>query len=329
MRAICEKTWIPGGILVLAMLALGSLACSSESQDDIAISTESNGLMSGTIEIDGSSTVFPITAGVAEEFRVGQPDVHVNVAISGTGGGFKRFIVGETAISNASRIMKESEKTTAAEQNVSYIELKVAMDGLAVVAHRDNNFVDCLTVEELHDVWRPESHIKNWNEIRDSFPDKKLRLYGPDTDSGTFDYFTDVINGDEGISRSDYTPSADDNVLVQGISGDKNALGYFGYAYYIQNKDKLKVLGVDNGRGCVVPNNETVANGTYTPLARPLFLYVNTDQLSAREELREFINFYLENAGQLSEEVGYTSLRSYSLAKDSVSNFGVLADILH
>jgi len=321
MMGICEKIWILGGILVLTMLTLGSLACSSESQNNVTTSTESNGLMSGTIEIDGSSTVFPITAGVAEEFRAEQPDVHVNVAISGTGGGFKRFTVGETAISNASRTIRDAEKTSAAEHNVRYIELKVAMDGLAVVAHRDNNFVDCLTVEELHEVWRPESQITNWNEIRASFPDKKLRLYGPDTDSGTFDYFTDVINGDEGISRSDYTPSADDNVLVQGISGDKNSLGYFGYAYYSQNQDKLKVLGVDNGRGCVVPNNETVANGTYTPLARPLFIYVNADQLSEREALREFVNFYLENAGKLSEEVGYTSLSSYSLAKDSVRNF--------
>ena len=270
-----------------------------------------NGL-SGVIEIDGSSTVGPISEAVAEEFSKIHPDVQANVSISGTGGGFKRFTVGETDISNASRPIKDSEAEQAQENNIEYLELTVALDGLAVMVSKENTFVDCLTVEELNMIWEPGSEVNNWNQVRSSFPDEAIRLYGPDTDSGTFDYFTDEINGDEGVSRDDYTASADDNVLVQGISGDTNALGYFGYAYYAQNEDKLKVIGVDGGNGCVVPSDATVADGSYSPLARPIFIYVNTEKLKSSTELQVFIDYYLENTGELASQVGYTALSSYS-----------------
>ena len=274
--------------------------------------------LSGTIEIDGSSTVGPISEAVAEEFSKIHPDVHANVSISGTGGGFKRFTVGETDISNASRPIKDSEAEQAQANNIEYIELTVALDGLAVMVSKENTFVDCLTVEELNMIWEPGSEVNNWNQVRSSFPDEAIRLYGPDTDSGTFDYFTDEINGDEGVSRDDYTASADDNVLVQGVSGDTNALGYFGYAYYAQNEDKLKVIGVDGGNGCVVPSDETVSNGTYSPLSRPIFIYVNTEKLKNSPELQAFVDYYLENTGELAAQVGYTALTSYGSEKAKV-----------
>ena len=244
--------------------------------------------------------------------------MQANVSISGTGGGFKRFTVGETDISNASRPIKDSEAEQAQANNIEYLELTVALDGLAVMVSKENTFVDCLTVEELNMIWKPGSEVNNWNQVRSSFPDERIRLYGPDTDSGTFDYFTDEINGDEGLSRDDYTASADDNVLVQGISGDTNALGYFGYAYYAQNEDKLKVIGVDGGNGCVVPSDETVASGTYSPLARPVFIYVNTEKLNSSPQLQAFVDYYLENTGELAAQVGYTALTSYDSEKAKV-----------
>ena len=197
--------------------------------------------LSGTIEIDGSSTVFPVSEAVAEEFGKLHGDVRVNVGVSGTGGGFKRFTVGETDISDASRPIKDREAAAAKENGVEYIELKVGTDGLSVMVSPDNDFVDCLTVAELKRIWEPGSKITKWNQVRPEFPDRPMRLYGADTDSGTFDYFTEEIVGEAQASRADYTASADDNVLVQGISGDRNALGYFGYAYYAENPDKLKV----------------------------------------------------------------------------------------
>lgn len=304
------------GLLVLvagALLLSLAVACGSGDQ-----TSNGQGGLSGVIEIDGSSTVGPISEAVAEEFSKVHPDVQVNVSISGTGGGFKRFTVGETDISNASRPIKESEAEQAQENNVEYLELTVALDGLAVMVSRENTFVDCLTVEELNKIWKPGSEVNNWSQVRSSFPDERIRLYGPDTDSGTFDYFTDEINGDEGLSRDDYTASADDNVLVQGISGDTNALGYFGYAYYAQNADKMKVIGVDGGDGCVIPSDETVATGTYAPLSRPVFIYVNTENLKSSTELQVFVDYYLENTGELAAQVGYTALTSYDSEKAKV-----------
>jgi len=261
--------------------------------------------LAGTIEIDGSSTVFPITQAVAEEFQKEYPDIRVNVGVSGTGGGFKRFQVGETDINDASRPIKSSEAEECANNNVEYIEFTIAIDGLAVMVNPENTWVDYLTVEELNMIWKPDSTVDSWNDVRSEWPDQPLHLYGPDTDSGTFDYFTDVINGDEGVSRPDYTASADDNVLVQGIAGDTNSLGYFGYAYYAENTDKLKIVPIDSGAGPVIPSDATVKAGQYTPLARPIFIYVNKASLET-EVVNNFVRFYMENAEQLVAEVGYT-----------------------
>ena len=261
--------------------------------------------LSGDIEIDGSSTVFPVTAAVAEEFRKEHGGVQVNVGFSGTGGGFKRFAAGETAISDASRPIKDSEKEAAEANDIDYIELKIGTDGLSVMVSPENDFVDCLTIEQLHEIWKPESTVNNWNQINPAWPDDKINLYGPGTDSGTFDYFTEEVNGESKLSRADYTASEDDNVLVRGIAGDRNALGYFGYAYYAENADKLKILGVDSGEGCVVPSPETIEDGSYNPLSRPLFIYVAVDELKDRPEVAAFVDFFLDNAPTLVREVGY------------------------
>ena len=282
--------------------------------------TNYNQSISGTIEIDGSSTVFPITQAVAEEFAKINPDIRVNVGVSGTGGGFKRFQVGETDINDASRPIKTSEAEECAKNGVEYIEFTIAIDGLAVMVNPENTWVDYLTVEELNMIWKPESTVDSWNDIRSEWPDQKIHLYGPDTDSGTFDYFTDVINGDEGVSRADYTASADDNVLVQGIAGDKNALGYFGYAYYAENADKLKIVPIDSGNGPVIPSDETVKAGQYTPLARPIFIYVNKASLE-NEVVHEFVKFYMENAEWLVAEVGYTPQPS-SVYQNNLAELG-------
>jgi phosphate transport system substrate-binding protein len=259
----------------------------------------------GTIEIDGSSTVFPITQAVAEEFQNLHTDVRVNVGISGTGGGMKRFTVGETDISDASRPIKESEAEIAHNNGIEYYELEVAIDGLAVIINKDNDFVDYLTTDELKLIWEPESAVDTWDDVRSEWPNEPIRLYGPGTDSGTFDYFTDTINGDEGASRPDFTASEDDNVLVQGIAGDKYSLGYFGYAYYIENTDKLKIVPIDSGNGPVIPSDDTINAGEYTPLSRPIFIYVSKASLE-KPEVEEFVIFYMEHATELVSEVGYT-----------------------
>ena len=314
-----SKTWrglVLAGVLGLAV-ALGGAACGSA-----APSTHGAGEMmglSGDIEIDGSSTVAPITEAVAEEFGAVHGDVRVTVGVSGTGGGFKRFTTGETDIADASRPIKDSEAEIAAENSINYLELTIALDGLAVMVNTSNDFVDCLTVEELKAIWMPESTVDSWDDVRASFPNQTLNLYGPDTESGTFDYFTDEINGGEGVSRADYVASSDDNLLVQGIRGDRNSLGYFGYAYYAENRDSLKLVAVDSGSGCVAPSDETVGDGTYSPLARPIFIYVDTDKLQAKPELKTFVDFYLDNAPELVAEVGYTPLPSYAEEKARVA----------
>ena len=259
------------------------------------------------IVIDGSSTVFPISQAVAEEFRREHSHVQIPVGISGTGGGFKRFVEGETDISNASRPIKESEAALAEQNGVSFTQFVIAYDGLSVVLNKSNDFAECLTTAELKMIWEPGSQVSNWNEVRSTFPDKPLRLYGPDTDSGTFDYFTAEINEEEDASRSDYTAASDDNVLVQGVSGDQGAMGYFGYAYYVENSSLLNVLAVDDGSGCVVPSIETINDGSYSPLSREMFIYVNNSSMD-RPEVRDFIEFYMNNAGELAEEVGYVGL---------------------
>ena len=271
--------------------------------------TNESGL-TGSVEIDGSSTVYPITEAVAEEFMLANGSgVRVTVGVSGTGGGFKRFCAGETVISNASRPIKDSEREQCEAAGVDPVELEIAYDGISLVANPDNAFAQCLTVEELRAIWQPNSTVRTWSQVRQGFPNSPMKLYGPGTDSGTFDYFTEAINGEEDASRSDYTASEDDNVLVQGVQGDAGALGYMGFAYYQENSESLKLLGVDNGAGCVQPSAETIRGGQYAPLSRPVYIYVSRTALE-RPEVRAFVDFYLDNAGELAESVGYIPLEA-------------------
>jgi phosphate transport system substrate-binding protein len=291
--------------LFIYVLTFGAfvISCGSKS------SSSDESKLSGEIKIDGSSTVYPITEAIAEEFRFGNPDVKVSIGVSGTGGGFKKFARNESDINDASRPKKEEEAATCTENNIKYLQLTVAIDGLAVIVNKENTWVENITVEELKKIWEPsaQGNITKWSQIRDGWPDENFNLYGPGVASGTYDYFTEAIVGKSGSSRGDYTASEDDNVLVQGIAGDKNALGFFGLAYYEENQNMLKLVGVDNGQGVIIPTSETVKNGTYSPLSRPVFIYVS-DAAAKREEVIKFIPFYLENASTLVPDVGYIAL---------------------
>jgi phosphate transport system substrate-binding protein len=261
-----------------------------------------------SIQIDGSSTVYPITEAVAEEFRNEKPGVRVTVGLSGTSGGMKKFVAGEIDICDASRPIKEPEIAACQAAGVEYIELQVAFDGLSVVVNPENDWVDCMTVEQLKALWQPESTVEKWSDLKPEWPSEPIKLYGPGTDSGTFEYFTEAIVGEARKSRSDYSPSEDDNMLVTGVAGGKYALGYFGYAYYEENKDRLKLLSIDNGDGnCVQPSVEAVRNGTYKPLSRPLFIYVNKKSLE-KPEIRAFVEFYVAHANKLAADVGYVAV---------------------
>jgi phosphate transport system substrate-binding protein len=262
----------------------------------------------GTITSDGSSTVGPFTTKAAENFRAEDPDAQITVGISGTGGGFERFCIGETDISNASRQIAEDEQAICEENGIEYVELQVVLDAMTNVVNPENDWATCLTVEQLNAIWKPGSTVDNWNQVDPSFPDVPLRLFGPGTDSGTFDYFTDAINGEEGASRTDFSPSEDDNIIVQGVAGERGGLGYFGFTYYEENQDRLKALEVDGGEGCVAPGIETAQNGTYTPLSRPLFIYVNRSSLDEEESLRDFVRFAVENAPTIAEEAQYVPM---------------------
>jgi phosphate transport system substrate-binding protein len=266
------------------------------------------------ITVDGSSTVFPISEAVAEEFQRRNQGTKVTVGLSGTGGGFQKFCRGETAISNASRPISATEIEACQKAGINYIELPVAYDGLAVVVNPKNTWAGSITVNELKTLWGPDAQGKvlRWNQVRKDWPDQEIHLFGAGVDSGTFDYFTEVINGKAKASRGDYTSSEDDNVLVQGVSGDQYSLGFMGLAYYEENKDKLKLVAVDdgnadNGAGPIQPSGATVRNGTYRPLSRPIFIYVNTAMLD-RPEVQQFVQYYLESGSTLVTEVGYVPL---------------------
>lgn len=283
---------------------------------------EISGGLSGTVTIDGSSTVFPISQAVAEEFQKQHSDVKVVVGTSGTGGGFKKFVSGETDINDASRPIKQQEIDACRDNNIEYLEMKIAIDGLSVIVNPENDWCKCLTVAQLNSIWKPDSEIINWSDVNPEWPQEKIRLYGPDTDSGTFDYFTEAICGEGGASRSDYTPSADDNVLVRGVAGDKYSLGYFGYAYYKENQDKLEIVGVAAGPDsttCVKPTDETIEAGEYVPLSRPLFLYVNKASLN-KPEVAAYLEYYLQQGQDLISEVGYVRL-SESLVTETLQAF--------
>jgi phosphate transport system substrate-binding protein len=302
-------------LLLSVVTAIFLISCGGTSERD--------GL-TGRVAIDGSSTVYPITEAIAEEYIREHPRVRITVGTSGSGGGFQKFAAGEIDIADASRPIQESEVEKLRANGYEFIEVPVAFDGLSIVVNPDNDWADNITVDELRRMWRPEAQgeITRWNQIRDEWPDRELNLYGPGVSSGTFDYFTAAIIGREGASRGDYTASEDDNVLVQGVSGDINSLGFFGFAYYHENQDRLKILPVDdndptNGEGPISPSFETIADGTYQPLSRPLFMYIRVD---AAEDtvVQDFIHFYYENAPELVREVGFIPLNdtTYSLAVD-------------
>lgn len=261
------------------------------------------------IKIDGSSTVYPITEAVAEEFQRAK-GVKVTVGESGTGGGFKKFCRGETDISDASRPISQKEIDACKEGGVQFIELPIAYDALTVVVNSKNDWIKQITVAELKKIWEPGSKVKNWKEINPAYPDKPINLYGPGTASGTFDYFTEAVNGKAKSSRTDYTPSEDDNVLVQGVAGNVGGMAYFGMAYYQENTDKLKALPVvaKDSSKAILPSEATVMDGTYQPLSRPLFIYVNATAAAFKPEVKAFVNFYLENAPTLVKEVKYVPL---------------------
>ncbi len=280
------------------------------------------------VKVDGSSTVYPITEAVAEEFQKTYRDIWVTVGISGTGGGFKKFARGETDISDASRPIKPTEVELCRKNSINYIELPVAYDGLAVIVHPKNDWVDYFSVEELRTLWEPEAQgkITHWNQIRPEWPNQRFSLAGPGVDSGSYDYFTKAINGTSGASRGDFIASEDDNILVQAVANNPNGLGFFGLAYYQENADKLKIVPIDdkkpdNGIGPIFPTLDSVKNNTYQPLSRPVFIYVSKES-AERPEVETFIEFYLKHASSLTLEVGYVPLPNavYQLALERFQN---------
>lgn len=277
----------------------------------------------GTVRIDGSSTVYPITAAIAEEFSNAAPRVRVTVGVSGTGGGMKRFTIGETDISNASRPIKAKEYKVAMENDVEFIEVPVAYDGLTIVVNKSNTWVDHMTVDELKSIFLEDRAAKTWADVRPGWPDRPITMYAPGTDSGTFDYFKEVVAGKTGSIRSDMSVSEDDNVLITGVTGDVNGIGFFGCAYYFENVDKLKVVPIDGGAGPVEPTPTTIEDGTYAPFSRPLFIYVNKKSLD-KPEVAAFVEYYMENAAKYAAEVGYVGLPSeiYERANARI-NFGL------
>ena len=301
----------PTAILIASLLSYGLASCGGTGQ---TTDNNNNATTNETekVLVDGSSTVFPISEAMAEEFMKENSNVRVTVGISGSGGGFKKFCAGETDISNASRPIKESEMKLCEEKGIEYVEVPVAFDGLSVVVNKENDWVGCLKADELGEMWKPEAEekIMKWNQVRSEFPDGDLALFGPGTDSGTYDYFTDATTGEEGESRGDYTASEDDNVIVTGVESDKGSLGFFGFAYYEENKDSLKIVEIENAEGkCIVPSIETIADGTYNPLSRPIFFYVKKSSLEEKPAVKAFTQYHLNDANQaLVEEVGYVPL---------------------
>lgn len=284
--------------------------------------------LTGQLRVDGSSTVAPLMSLAAERFRRQEPGVRVTVGTSGTGGGFERFCRGETDLSNASRPIEDDERQLCEKNGISFFELQVANDGISVVVNLRNDWATCLTVDQLKAIWEPRSKVKSWQDVDPKFPDERLSLYGAGTDSGTFDYFTEAIVGEEGASRSDYTPSEDDNVTVRGVSGEKGALGYFGLSYLLENPERVKGVAVDSGDGCVEPSAETVQDGTYTPLSRPLFTYVNEDSLAEKPALDPFLTFVLDRSVRLARDAKFVPMTASQVdrARTALESGGVGVD---
>ncbi|MGI9187312.1 MAG: PstS family phosphate ABC transporter substrate-binding protein [Gaiellales bacterium] len=299
----------------MTIIAIGGIgaalaACGGgRSGDTTAASTAANAdtSLSGSIVIDGSSTVAPLATLAAEKFHASAPNVNVTVGTSGTGGGLEKFCNGETDIASASRAIKDEEKAICDGKGITFKELLVANDGIALVANKENTWATCLTTDQLATIWGPDSKASSWKDVDPSFPDEPLKLYGPGTDSGTFDFFTKSINGEEGASRTDYSPSEDDNVTIKGVEGEKGGLGYFGLSYYEQNQDQLNLVQVDSGSGCVTPDATTVQDGTYAPLSRPLYLYI-ADTAAKRPEVKAFADFYVANEQTLTKDALFVPL---------------------
>jgi phosphate transport system substrate-binding protein len=306
------------------VLALGVAACGGDDDDDDGGSDTPSGL-SGSIRIDGSSTVAPLTEAIAEEFNAENPDVNVTVGTSGTGGGFEKFCAGETQISDASRGIEEDEVKVCEQNGIAFEELQIANDALTVVVN-PNNPVTCMTVDQLKSVWEPKSKFTSWSDIQGLEPpfDSELALYGPGTDSGTFDFFTEAINGEEGAQRTDYNDiGEDDNATVTGVGGAEGGMGYFGYSFFVENEGTVKALEVDGGGGCVAPSPESAQDGTYTPLSRPLFVYPSASALE-EETVDAFLQFYLDNINSVAEQVGFIALTDQQLS-DSQDKLDAIA----
>lgn len=308
-----------------AVLVTCSAACGGGSNNAPGGARSSG---STEVKLDGSSTVFPISEAVAEEFQKANQGTRVTVGISGTGGGFQKFCRGEIDVADASRPISKSEQTACSGAGINYVELPIAYDGIAIVAHPKANWINDITVDELKTIWAPDAQgkVTRWNQVRKTWPDREIHLFGAGVDSGTYDYFTEAVNGKAKASRGDFTSSEDDNVLVQGVAGDENALGFIPFAYFEENKDKLKLIPVDdkkadNGNGPIAPSLDSIRTGAYQPLARPLFIYVS-DKALARPEVQKFVDFYLTQGPTLAEEVGYVQLGEpvYQLVREHFAN---------
>ncbi|MDK1472245.1 PstS family phosphate ABC transporter substrate-binding protein [Streptomyces sp. 549] len=304
MRAFHGRSKTLGAAALTCAAVLTLSACGG---GDAGTSAEGDEL-SGKVKIDGSSTVAPLTSAATEFYAEDKANkVQATVATSGTGGGFKKFCVGETDISNASREIKDEEIATCEENNIKYEKFAIANDALSVVVHKDNDWAECLNLEQLKKIWEPDSKVNSWKDIDDKFPDEPLKLFGPGTDSGTFDYFTEAINGEEGASRTDYSGSEDDNVIIQGVAGSKGGMGYFGFSYYEENKDKLKLVDIDGGDGCITPSAETTQDGSYAPLGRQLFIYPSDAGLK-KPQVLDFVEYYVENHAKIAEDAQFIPL---------------------
>jgi phosphate transport system substrate-binding protein len=299
-------------LLAAVVVALGVAACGGGSNGSGGGTTPAKKELTGDVKADGSSTTGPLTSSAAEGYKEEQPKVNVAVAISGTGGGFKKFCNGETDISNASRPIKKDASATSEgpacdAKGIKYTELLVANDALTVVVSKDNTWADCLTVAQLKMIWDQGSKVTTWNQVDPKFPNEPFKLFGPGTDSGTFDFFTEKVNGKEKQSRTDFTPSEDDNVIVQGVSGSKGGMGYFGYTYFEENASKLKALKIDSGSGCVAPSVADAQSGKYKPLSRPLFVYVKNESMK-KEQVADFVRYYVEHIDEIVKEAKYVPL---------------------
>ncbi|MCB0271795.1 MAG: PstS family phosphate ABC transporter substrate-binding protein [Bdellovibrionales bacterium] len=299
--------------ITLFFVLLMFSACTQKEQAGSQTSVQENQNQEiQTIKIDGSSTVYPLTEAVVEEYQAEHQNVRITVGVSGTGGGMKKFVAQEIDITGASRTIKDTEKEQALQNNIAYTELKIAFDGISVVVNPKNSFASSLTVEELKNIWKAGSTVKTWKDVRAEWPNETIVLYGPGTDSGTFDYFTEEVLGKVGAIRPDFTASENDDVLVRGVEGDEYAMGFFGFAYYLENKDKLKLIAIDDGKGPVSPSPETIKDGSYHPLARPIFIYVNNQSLQ-KPQIKDFVKYFIDHSGFLAGEVGYVALDDQSL----------------